>query len=358
MHLVQTPLNGLDPGDNLLQSPLWAATKRTLGHPARAFRYEVEGRSGTILAILNDAGGGRSFAYCPWAPDDPVPEAEQGRYLEILGALLSGALDEKTLFVRFDLPWRSPYILDGEQVPESRVREMRMNFGTEQWALKKAPSDLQPPHTLVLDLTMSERELFARMHRKTRYNIRLAERKGVRVRRAEPSELGHWYAIYRETMERKGTTIHGERFFDALVYSGDHQQRVPGGARSSLSLLLAEQAGELRSGMILAQQGGYALYLYGASTGEGRDTMSTYLLQWEAIRRARAQGATVYDFSGIPGDDNPAHPMHGLLRFKRGFGGRRVVRRGCWDYPILEDEYPRYAGFELSDEGYHPKLKR
>ncbi|MFW6330071.1 MAG: lipid II:glycine glycyltransferase FemX [Alkalispirochaetaceae bacterium] len=353
MRLVETPLHYLEPGDNLLQSPLWGATKENLGQTARAFSYEIEGRRGRILTVLSDAGGGRELAYAPWAPDDPVPETDQGHFLESLGTLLSEALGGRTIFVRFDLPWRSPYPLEGEPVPESRVREMRMNFGTEQWALRKAPSDVQPPHTLLLDLTLPEGRLFERMHPKTRYNIRLARRRGVVVREGSPEELSRWYQLYRETMRRNGTTLHERRFFDALLYAGTHQERQPGSARTRLILLLAEQERRLRSGMILAIQGEYALYLYGASASAGRRSMSTYALQWEAIRRATSLGARIYDFSGIPEDDNPSHPMHGLLRFKLGFGGSHVVRRGCWDYPILEDEYPGYAGFELTDRGYH-----
>lgn len=353
MQLEETPLTSLEPHDNLLQSPLWAFSKRALGHGIRSFRYEVEGRRGTLLSVLSDVGGGRRVAYCPWAPDDPIPEADQGHYLELLGTLLGEELDPRTLFVRFDLPWASPYADEGEEVPDSRLREMRMNFATEQWALRKAPSDVQPPHTLVVDLEPSEEEILSRMHQKTRYNIRLARRRGVVVREGSPEELGHWYALYAETMRRNHTRVHREEFFDTLIEVGEHQERIPPEAQTALKLFLAEEKGQLRSGMILALQGEYALYLYGASSSRGRESMSTYALQWHAIRVAKAAGCTAYDLSGIPDDDHPAHPMHGLLRFKLGFGGRHVVRRGCWDYPLLNDEYARYAGFELTDGGYH-----
>jgi lipid II:glycine glycyltransferase (peptidoglycan interpeptide bridge formation enzyme) len=353
MQLEETPLIALEPHGNLLQSPLWALSKRALGHGIRSFRYEVEGRRGTLLSVISELGSGRRAAYCPWAPDDPVPEAEQGHYLELLGTLLGEELDPNTLFIRFDLPWHSPYAEEGEEVPDTRLREMRMNFATEQWALRKAPSDVQPPHTLVVDLRAPEDRILARMHPKTRYNIRLARRRGVTVREGSPEELGHWYALYTETMRRNHTRVHREEFFDSLIEAGEHQEKVPRRAQTMLKLFLAEVDGELRSGMILALQGAYALYLYGASGSRGRESMSTYALQWHAIRYAKAAGCGEYDLSGIPDDDHPGHPMHGLLRFKLGFGGEHVVRRGCWDYPLLKDEYPRYAGFELTDAGYH-----
>ena len=353
MRIEEIPLAALEPGDNLLQSPLWARTKRALGHGIRSFHYEVEGTHGTLLTVLSPVGGGRRIAYAPWAPDEPVSEGEQGHYLESIGELLAEELSSKTIFVRFDLPWSSPYAEEGEEAPDTRFREMRMNFSTDHWALRKAPSDVQPPHTLVVDLTPREEEILARMHPKTRYNVRLAGRRGVTVREGSPEELGHWYAIYEETMRRNHTRVHGEKFFDALIEAGEHQEQTPSPAQTSLKLFLAEQEGELRSGMILAMQGEYALYLYGASATRGRESMSTHALQWHAIRYARAAGCTEYDLSGIPDDANPSHPMHGLLRFKLGFGGHHVVRRGCWDYPLLEDEYPRYAGFELTDSGYH-----
>ena len=354
MELRETPVTALHPHNNLLQSPLWATSKRSLGHGIRSFRYEVEGRRGTLLSVLSDVGGGRRIAYCPWAPDDPVPESEQGHYLELLGTLLGEELDKRTIFIRFDLPWPSPYAADGEDVPDTRFREMRMNFATEQWALRKAPSDVQPPHTLVVDLRPPEEQILRRMHPKTRYNIRLARRRGVTVREGSAEELGHWYALYAETMRRNHTRVHRSEFFNTLIEAGEHQERIPKESQTVLRLFLAEVEGELRSGMILALQGEYALYLYGASSSRGRESMSTYALQWQAIRYAKAAGCLEYDLSGIPDDDHPAHPMHGLLRFKLGFGGRHVVRRGCWDYPLLKDEYARYAGFELTDAGYHP----
>ncbi|MFP4426314.1 MAG: lipid II:glycine glycyltransferase FemX [Spirochaetaceae bacterium] len=353
MRIEEIPVTALEPGDNLLQSPLWARAKRALGHGIRSFNYEVDGTHGTLLTVLSPLGGGRRVAYAPWAPDEPISEGEQGRYLESVGELLGEELSGETIFVRFDLPWRSPYAEEEEEMPDTRFREMRMNFATEHWQLRKAPSDVQPPHTLVVDLAPREEEILARMHPKTRYNIRLARRRGVTVRESSPEELGRWYAIYEETMRRNHTRVHRKEFFDALLEAGEHQAQIASPARTTLKLFLAEEEGELRSGMILAMQGEYALYLYGASAGRGRGSMSTYALQWHAIRYAKAAGCAEYDLSGIPDDDAPSHPMHGLLRFKLGFGGHHVVRRGCWDYPLLEEEYARYAGFELTDGGYH-----
>jgi lipid II:glycine glycyltransferase (peptidoglycan interpeptide bridge formation enzyme) len=80
--------------------------------------------------------------------------------------------------------------------------------------------------------------------------------------------------------------------------------------------------------------------------------MATYALQWHAMQLARAEGCRVYDLFGIPPTGAAAHPMHGLYRFKTGFGGFVLHRRGCWDYPLRE-EYSSCRGSEMSAPGFH-----
>jgi lipid II:glycine glycyltransferase (peptidoglycan interpeptide bridge formation enzyme) len=81
--------------------------------------------------------------------------------------------------------------------------------------------------------------------------------------------------------------------------------------------------------------------------------MGTYALQWEAMRRAKARGCTEYDLFGTAPNNDPSHPMHGLYRFKTGFGGHELHRMGCWDYPFREEEYQRFSSQEMIAKGYH-----
>jgi lipid II:glycine glycyltransferase (peptidoglycan interpeptide bridge formation enzyme) len=176
---------------------------------------------------------------------------------------------------------------------------------------------IQPLRTIVLDLAPDEQALLAQMKEKWRYNVRLAMRKGVTVRVAtSPDDVRAWYAIYQTTCERDQFGIHTLdyylRVWELLVTTG------------KMRLLLAEANGTLLAGIFVALFTEQASYLYGASSNEQRQLMPNYLLQWEAIRWARQQGARYYDFWGIPDTDNEDEAMAGVYRFKRGWGGRVV----------------------------------
>ena len=233
-----------------------------------------------------------------------------------------------------------------------------MNFGTRYHRLRKAPTNVRPVDTLVVDLARNDDALLARMKPKTRYNINLARRRDVRVYPTSPHRLGEWFQMYRETMERHGKTVHAYEHF-AQFFEAAQQTRVaavrPGEPlrRHNIRLMLAEQEGLPLAGLVLAVSGPYAIYLYGASAALRRNAMPTYLLQWKAMQTARHLGARTYDMFGVPPDRHAGHPMHGLLRFKEGFGGRHITRRGCWDYPLDEQQYQVFAGREAADGGYH-----
>lgn len=344
-----TDRRSLGATNNLFQSALWAAAKQRAGETARTFRFRYSGGWFPLLVVMRPAGGGYRFGYVPWGPDVSVPEAEQPLVLEELAAGLGPLLPDEVTFLRFDLPWQSPFQREGEAQPSSRLREIRMNFGTESRNLRKAPHDAQPTDTLIIDPRTEEHALFSSMRPKTRYNIRLAARRGVTVQQESPAALPRWYELYRETMQRKGLTVHEYRHFEALFaadQSGEDE-------RADLRLLLAYGHGEPLAGMILGLYGDYAVYLYGASSARHRSSMPAYLLQWRAIGEAAAAGCRTYDMYGIPPDESPSHPMHGLLRFKAGFGGSRLTRRGCWDYPFAEEPYREVKGTELADAGYY-----
>jgi lipid II:glycine glycyltransferase (peptidoglycan interpeptide bridge formation enzyme) len=226
-----------------------------------------------------------------------------------------------------------------------------MNFGTQERNLRKAPTDIQPTDTVEVDTTPDDQTLLSRMRPKTRYNIRLAARRGVETRVAPESELPRWYELYEQTMRRKGLTVHDYRYFGEL-FAAEHDE-VAG--RPKLYLIMAEKESRPLAGMILAVHDSYAVYLYGASSEHSRRDMASYRLQWRAIEVARSQACRCYDLFGIPSDTHTQHPMHGLLFFKRGFGGEHIVRRGCWDYPLRPEEYAELRGREPAGPGYYAR---
>lgn len=184
---------------------------------------------------------------------------------------------------------------------------------------------IQPVRTILLDLTPDEDTILANMKEKWRYNIRLAGRKGVRVRLAETVEdVRNWYSILQTTSIRDGFGIHTFDYYLQVwrIFAPHNQAR----------LFLADYNGQLLAGIFVGLMAKQAIYLYGASSNEHRQLMPNYLLQWEAIRWAKREGATTYDFWGIPETDNENEAMAGVYRFKSGWGGRVVRFLGNYEY--------------------------
>jgi peptidoglycan pentaglycine glycine transferase (the first glycine) len=197
------------------------------------------------------------------------------------------------------------------------------------------PSSLtavQPQRTLVVDIEPPEDEILAHMKSKTRYNVRLARRKGVRVREATEADLPAFVALMEATAERDAFGIHSPAYYE-LAY----RYFVP---RRHAILLLAEVSGTPVAAVMAFALPPRSWYFYGASSSQHREKMPTYLLQWEAIRWAKDLGCKTYDLWGIPDEEQQrleaefTHRRDGLwgvYRFKRGFGGRRLRFVGAWD---------------------------
>lgn len=168
---------------------------------------------------------------------------------------------------------------------------------------------------------LTESELLSRFHSKTRYNIRLAQRRGVAVREGSLSDLPVFCAMMEETGKRDGFSGKPEAFYENFLCAMDKNAR----------LLLAEKDGRVLAGTIEVILGKKAWYAYGCSFSEGREDMPNYLLQWEMMRIALEQGCTVYDFRGVEGEPVPENPHYGLHRFKQGFDARFVEYAGQMD---------------------------
>jgi lipid II:glycine glycyltransferase (peptidoglycan interpeptide bridge formation enzyme) len=347
-------LEALAAGGSLLQSRFWAEFRSQLGWEARPFACRCGGSGFPLLVLLRPLPLRQRLAYVPHGPEVPDPELENGRLL----AALAGALRPHLagcLFLRFDLPWA----LRPEGGGADRAAGLRAA------GLRKAPMDVQPPDTVVLDLGYEEESLLAAMKAKTRYNIGLAAKKGVRVEEGGAADLPAWYELYRQTARRDRITLHDYEYYRRqfeLAQGGGAAAggEAAGGAggRPELKLLLARHEGDLLAGILLAVHGRAATYLYGASSDLKRNLMPAYALQWEAIRIARRRGCRTYDLFGIPPSQDPAQPMHGLYRFKTGFGGRLVSRPGCWDFPYRRAAYKGYAVAEWARAWYYRSFRK
>lgn len=188
---------------------------------------------------------------------------------------------------------------------------------------------VQPKAVMTLDLTPGADEVFAGFKSKWRYNCRLAERRGVKVRDGGREDLSSWYRVLVETAERDGFLVRGLGYFETIW---DELQPL-----GMLRLLLAEHEGELIAGILCFRSGSRMTYVYGASSNRKRELMPNHLLQWTAIRDAAADGVEIYDFRGVSPVRNgePTEPhIAGLNRFKEGFGAEYVEFVGTLDLPL------------------------
>lgn len=218
--------------------------------------------------------------------------------------------------------------------------------GGEGLGVRASPHNIQPPRTVIVDIKGSEEEMLARMKQKTRYNIRLAEKKGVTVRAWDDIESFHRMMLI--TGGRDNFGVHTLDYY-RRAYELFHPKQVG-------ELLVAEYDGKPLAALFVARNGNRAYYLYGASTDEERNRMPTYLLQWEAMRWAKARGCKEYDLWGVPDEDEATleanfetrhDGLWGVYRFKRGFGGelRRAVQAMDKVYnPLLYWVYLRLIG--------------
>jgi len=191
---------------------------------------------------------------------------------------------------------------------------------------------VQPRYVFRLDVTPTEQQLLEAMEGKTRYNIHLAERKGVSVRTAQDkTDLRFFYDILKETADRDQFLIRNfsyfERMWDLFV------------SRGAARIFLADYRGQAIAGTLAFRCGGRVWYLYGASSNRFRNVMPNHLLQWTMIRWAKEQGCNLYDFRGVPGSADLDDHLAGLYRFKKGFAAAFTEFIGEYDLILAPTWY-------------------
>lgn len=306
------------PAAHILQTSPWGALKAQFGWEDERVALADGDRilaGAQILYRRLPFGLGR-LAYVPKGPLVDWADAEQVRSL--LAALDHAARTRGTIALTLepDLP----------DEPQHHERLAALGF-------RPAPfSSVQPRRTLVVDISGDEETILAAMRQKTRYNVRLAARKGVMVREASEADLPAFHALNAATARRDRFGVHEPAYYEAA-----YRLFVP---RGWARLLLAEVEGEPVAALMAFALGRRAWYFYGASGDAHREKMAPYLLQWEAMRWAKSRGCTEYDLWGVPDEDEATleaqfeqrqDGLWGVYRFKRGFGGRLVRSIGAWD---------------------------
>ncbi len=214
--------------------------------------------------------------------------------------------------------------------PASAGETVRAELQKRGWRF--SDEQIQFRNTVLLDVSQPEEELLARMKQKTRYNVRLAARKGVRVRRGTPADWPLLYRMYAETAARDGFVIREEAYYRTVWSRFQPDGSAPGPQTPLAEPLIAEVDGEAVAAVFLFAFAGRAYYVYGMSREAHREKMPNYLLQWEAMQWAQAHGCRLYDLWGAPDSFEESDPLWGVFRFKEGLGGEVVRTLGAWDY--------------------------
>jgi len=309
------------PSGNVAQTFEWGELGHHLGGDIlRLGAHDGGALQGTMLVVVARAPLlRRPYLYVPRGPvlDDPASPA--------LAALCARAEREARRRGAFMLKVE-PNVPDGDAHWRSALAGLgfrRNRFATH------------PRRSWVLDIRPGEDDLLAGMKEKWRYNIRLAGRKGVQVREAMASaDVDTFYALYQETAARDGFFIHPQQHYADIL------RRY--GARDAAVLLLAEYEGVPIAGLIAVRCGAVTTYMFGASSNRHRNRMPNHLLQWTAIRWAKARGCTHYDFRAIAETLDPTEDLYSLYTYKQGFGGYSTLTLETHDRPYNAPVYWAY----------------
>lgn len=351
------------------QTSFWSMVKRNQGVESSAFDFNARNRDlysnvggysctqADFVMFLRYLNNRDCVAYVPYGPEVEPSEENQGKFLEELSEILRSYLPKDCIAIRYDLNWESHWSKEsdfnenGEWIgaPDKKYQEIKLNFTTNNWNLVKSNTDILPSNTIILNLWNSEKEILARMKPKTRYNINLALNKGIEVKSVGIEDLNLWYELYLTTARRNSLNINELNYFQSVFEAKMKNQFLP----VQVQLLVAYLDKEPLAAMFLVLSSHRATYLYGASSSEKRNFMPTYALQWRAIQIAKENGCTEYDMFGISPNAESSHPMYGLYKFKKGFGGEIYHQLGCWDYPLINDKYSILQATEMKDRGYY-----
>ena len=322
------------PNSHLLQCWEWGDFKSRNGWQPRRLAWELlaDGHGQAAAQVLRRGlPGGLRVLYVPKGPllNWESPEV-RGQVLASLEAL---ARRERAILIKIDPDVAVAIGPPGADQPVAAGQQLQAELAQRGWVA--SPDQIQFRNTVVLDLRGGEDAVLAAMRQKTRYNVRLAERKGVQVRAAGAADLDLIYKLYAETSVRDGFVIR------SLEYYHDAWGRF---MRAGLAQpFVAEVGGEPVGALVVFRFARTAWYMYGMSRDAHREKMPNHLLQWHAIRWALAQGCLSYDFWGAPDEFVESDPLWGVWRFKEGFGGQVVRQIGAWDFAPSRVRYRLYT---------------
>lgn len=308
------------PKGNFAQSSLWAKQKPMWNWKALAARDETGAVKGTLALLIRKVPG-LPFTLMYGCRGPVCDLSDQAVLCELLDGARKLAKEQKAYVLKLD-----------PDVPSSNTafRDFMLGQGFQLKEGGKNFEAIQPRYVFRLNVEgKTEEELLAGFHQKWRYNIRLAERKGVEVRVCGKEMVPDFARLMLETGVRDGFVTRQPEYFSQMLDNlGEHCR-----------LYMAFHEGNPIAGTLAIHYGDKVWYLYGASSNEHRNLMPNYLLQWRMIQWAVETKCRIYDFRGVSGDLSEDNPLYGLYKFKKGFGGEFTEFVGEMDLVLNRPVY-------------------
>ena len=287
---------------NFQQSIEWGKVKQAWKNEIVLSKNEKGEIVGALSILIRKMPIFGNFMYISRGPICDIHDEK------ILKDLTNGLEQLAKKYKAFTLKWEPDVKSDDL---EFRKIATKLGFKIKDDA-KDFSEGIQPRYVFRLDLKgKTEEKIFADFHQKTRYNIRLATKKGVVIKEGTREDLKDFHKIMEVTGKRDDFMIRPLSYFEKM-----YDELAP----EHLKLMMAYTAeGEPISGIIDIIYGNKIWYLYGASSNEHRNLMPNYLLQWNMIKYSIEHKKDMYDFRGVVGVVDESHPQYGLYRFKKGF---------------------------------------
>lgn len=325
----------LDVMSTIFQTKEWEEFKLKTG-------YESSWWVDDILVLEKRIGPLGSMLYSPLIGSDQLSKVQSQ---EFINKIKNIAAETGSFFYKIEFDLESS---------KFDAKEITKNWSLASGKLVKSFEEMQPEHSLLLDISKSEEQLLTEMKQKGRYNIKVAEKHNIKVKACKVSEF---FQLYSTMAKRQKITFRGEGYFQKLVDTLDKKGYVKVfGAYAEIKQPEAEndakefgvvsdtnsspKTGEvlLASAIAIFYQD-QAIYLFGGSSNELRNYMAPYKLQWEMIKEAKKRGCKTYDFFGISPDDSPKHAWAGVTKFKKQFGGFEREILGSYDLVFSPGKY-------------------
>ncbi len=335
------------PQAHILQLPAWGALKARFGWRASCIALATESQIVAGAQLLYRPLPLRlgNLAYIPKGPLTPPDWWEQPAQMAPLWAAIHAeARRQGARWIKVEAP--DPPLHERGTIPTGEAEKRRYTAALSAAGFHLGPQNIQPVRTIVLDITPAPEEILARMKQKTRYNIRLSEKKEVVIRQASAEDVGSFAAMMAITGVRDAFGVHTPGYYRAA-----YDLFAPTGRAA---LFIASYAGQDLAGVMVFALGHTAWYFYGASSNEERNRMPTYAAQWAAIQWARERGCALYDLWGVPDEDEATleagfsqrdDGLWGVYRTKRGWGGVVIRRMPAWDYVYSRPVYAAYQAY-------------